>query len=293
MMWQVAMAGHRFHLLATLLLAAGVSCCSLATADTNTAAKLSNPEAVFEEANLFFTQYKQAARQLREKRTAEAVLTMSLLTRSLKSSPWLEIALLKQSEMIENTNDQFALDNYNLLLQRLQNSPYFQREGEKVRLFAVALQGAVHNGINRIRARRIRLALDRYFVRYHEYPESLAKLAILGYIEMENIQTADEKPFRYVPTGQQLSPFLSYKRYEGLETRPPEPFLVTSPRLESTSRASDEPLKYAAIMQLPGTRQPTRVLEDQSVQGLVVLTIAPTGVVLCNDQRILVLLLPD
>lgn len=287
------MTGHLLNLVALLLLAASVLFPSRATASSNAVATLNNPEVIFEEANYFFTQYKQAARQLREKRNAEAMLTMNLLTRNLKSSPWLEIALLKQSELVEISNERFAMDNYALLSQRLQNSPYFQGQADKARIFGVALQGAVHNGINRIRSRRIRLALDRYFVRYHEYPESLAKLSILGYVEMENIQTATDKPFRYVPTGQQLTPFLSYKRYEGLETPAPEPFLVTSPRIESTSRASDEPLKYAAIMRLPGGREPVRIVEDQNVQGLVVMAVAPMGAILCNDQRILVLLLPD
>jgi len=261
--------------------------------DTNAPSALANPEAIFEEANHFFTQYKQAAQQLRERRTSEAALTMELLVRSLKNSPWLEVAVLKQSELIELTNERFALDNYELLLRRVQTAPYFQSQAEKAVLFGVSLQGAARNGINRIRARRIREALDRYFLRYHEYPESLAKLAILGYIEMENIQTADQKPFRYVPTGQQLSPLLSYKRYEGLETVPAEPFLVGQPRLEGTSRASDEPLKYAALMRIGSQREPVRIVEDQNVGGYVVVAIAPKGVLLCNQQRILVLVPAD
>ncbi len=266
---------------------------SSATGATNVVTALPNPEAFFDEANSFFTQYKQAARQLQERRTPEAALTMELLARKLKNSPWLEIAVLKQSELIELSNDRFAMDNYNLLLQRIQRAPYFQSRADKAALFGVALQGAARNGINRIRARRVRDGLDRYFLRYREYPESLAKLAILDYTEMENIHTADDKPFRYVPTGQQMAPFLSYKRYEGLETVGAEPFLVTSPRLEGTSRASDEPLKYAALMRLSGQREQVRIVEDQNVGGYVVLAIAPKGVVLCNDQRILVLLPAD
>jgi hypothetical protein len=268
-------------------------CPTLLSAATNTVTALPNPESVFNEANYFFTQHKQAVRQLREKRNPEAMLTLNLLARNLKSSPWLEIALLKQSELVEVSNETFAMDNYNLLLQRLQNSPYFQGTADKARLFTTSLQGAVHNGINRIRARRIRLGLDHYFVRYREYPESLAKLAILGYTEIENIHTMDQRPFRYVPTGQQLTPFLSYKRYEGLDAAPPEPFLVTTPRLESTSRASDEPLTYAATMKVPGQREPVRIVEDQNVSGFLVVSITPEGVILCNDRRILVLLLSD
>jgi hypothetical protein len=263
---------------------------SSATGATNVVTALPNPDAVFDEANNFFTQYKQAARQLRERRTSEAALTMELLARSTKHSPWMEIAVLKQSELIEITNDRYAMDNYELLVQRVQKAPYFQSRADKATLFGVALQGAARNGINRIRARRLRDALDRYFVRYREYPESLAKLAILGYTEMENVHTADDKPFRYVPTGQQLTPFLSYKRYEGLETIGAEPFLLSSPRLEGTTRVSDEPLKYGALMRLPDQREEVRIVEDQNVGGFVVLAIAPKGVILCNDQRILVLL---
>ncbi len=265
-----------------------------ALSSTNSPApSLARPEAIFDEANNFFTQYRQAARQLRDKREAEAVLTMNLLLNKLKRSPWMEIALLKQSELLESRNEQFATDNYNLLLQRLQNSPYFQGGDEKARLFSIALQGAVHNGVNRIRARRLREALDRYFVQYHEYPESLAKLSVLGYTEMENVLTADNRPFRYIPTGQQFTPFLSYKRYEGLDTLPPEPFLLPTPKLEGTSRASDDPLKYAGIILLPGHKEPVRVIENQMIQDFIVLSVAPTGLILCNAQRILVLLTPD
>jgi len=259
-------------------------------AATNTVAALPNPEAVFDEANAFFAQYKQAARQVREKHEPEAVLTLSLLLNSLKNSPWMEVALLKQSELSEIRNERFALDNYQLLLQRVQNSPYYQRRDEKAKLLGVALEGAVKNGINRIRARRLRVALDRYFGRYHEYPQSLAKLSILGYTDMENIHTVDEKPFRYIPTGQQMTPFLSYKRYEGLETLPTEPFLATTPKLEGTSRVSDEPVKYAALIRVARSGEVERIIENQTVHGFIVLAIAPTGVIICNDQRILVLL---
>ena len=266
---------------------------SSSIAPSNTVAALTNPDTIFDEANSFFTQYKQAARQVRERRTAEAGLTMSLLVRSLKHSPWMEIAVLKQSELVEISNEQVAMGNYTLLQQRLVNSPYFQTNTDKARLLAVALQGAIRGGINRIRARRIREGLDRYFLRYHEYPESLAKLAILGYTDMENIHTADNKGFRYVPTGQQLSPFLSYKRYEGLETPSPEPFLVAAPRLEGTTRVSDDPLKYAGLMRTSNQRELVRIVEDQNVGGFIVLSVAPKGVILCNDQRILVLLPAD
>ena len=262
-------------------------------AATNTVASPPNPEAAYTESSYFFDQYKKAATQLREKHNPEAMLTLNLLTHNLKSSPWLEIALLKQSELVEVSNERFAMDNYTLLQERLKNSPYFQDQNEKVRLFTSSLQGAVNNGINRIHVHRLRSALDRYFVRYREYPENLAKLAILGYTDMENIHTVDERPFRYVPTGQQLTPFLSYKRYEGLDTVPPEPLLVASPRLESTSRASDEPLKYAAIIHVPGHKEPLRIIDNQNVSGFLVHSIAPTGVILCNDRRILVLILPD
>ena len=263
---------------------------SFAAGATNGVTALPNPDAIFDEANSFFARYKQAAAQWRERRNSEAALTMELLARNLKSSPWFEIALLKQSELIELSNDRYAMDNYELLAQRVQKAPYFQSRADKATLFGVALQGAARNGINRIRARRIREALDRYFLRYREYPESLAKLAILDYIGMENIHTADDKPFRYVPTGQQLSPFLSYKRYEGLETIGVEPFVVSNPRLEGTTRVSDEPLKYGAVMRLAGQREEVRIVEEQNVRGFVVLAIAPKGVILCNDQRILVLL---
>lgn len=268
----------------------GTLACSYGADRTNTVTTLPNPEAIFDEANRFFTQYKIAGEQWQQRRLSEAALTMELLARSLKNSPWLEIALLKESELIELSNERHALENYELLRQRVQKSPYFQDRSDKINLFATALQGAAANGINRIRARRVREALDRYFVRYREFPESLAKLAILGYVEMENIQMADGKPFRYVPTGQQLTPFLSYKRYEGLETPGTDPFLVSSPRLEGTSRASDEPLAYAALMRLPGQREAVRIVEDQNVAGFVVFAIAPKGVILCNAQRILVLL---
>jgi hypothetical protein len=239
----------------------------------------------------FFEKYKEAIQLLERKKVAEAVLTMDLLVRSLSTSPWLEIALMKQAQLLETSNDRRAEELYTLLRERLANAPYFEGHTPRAQIFGVALKGAVDNGINRVRLRRIRDALGRYFARYGEYPESLAKLAILGYTDMENIHAVNNQLFRYVPQSPQMSPFISYKRFE-LEDIAPEPFVATTPKLEATSQVSEKPLQYIAFMRVGNRREPERLVENQTVQGFFVAAIAHDGVVLSTPTRVLVLLAP-
>lgn len=176
--------------------------------------------------------------------------------------------------------------------QRLQNAPYFQGKSDRATLFGSALHGALNNGINRLKTARLRIALDKYFTRHTEYPESLAKLAVLGYVEPGDTLDAEDKPFRYLPTGMILAPFISYKRYEGLPFTPPEPLVVSSPRIDATS-ALDEPGKFAALLQLPGRVDYQRVVENQTLEGYLVIAIANDGLILTSRQRVLVLLTPQ
>jgi signal transduction histidine kinase len=115
--------------------------------------------------------------------------------------------------------------------------------------------------------------------------------AILGYVEVSDTHDAEDKMFRYVPTGMQLAPFISYKRYEGLPITPPEPLVVASPRVDGTS-GLEEPGKYAALLNLPGRMDALRVVENQTLEGYLVIAIANDGAIVTSRQRVLVLLTP-
>jgi hypothetical protein len=254
----------------------------------NVQATRTPPPSANPEADLFFTKFKEAVKLLRENRAQEAGIVMDGASKVLNTSPWLDIAVLKHAELVESRNDSVALDDYTLLRNRLENAPYFQGDTEKARVFRAAIQGSVDTGINRIRLRRITDALARYHARYAEYPESLTKLSILGYIDIEDIHAGGDRLFRYLPTGQILRPFISYQSYD-LESVPPEPFTVSSPKLEATSLISETPPKYAAIVRVPGRAEPARVIEDQTIQGYFVAAVASGGAIVCTYNRTLVL----
>ena len=254
----------------------------------------SSQSAAVADADLFFKKYKEAAQFVRESSFQNASIVMDLLSKGLSTSPWMEIALLKYCELVETRNDAVAMEGYTVLGQRLVNAPYFQGDAQRARTFRAALQGAVNNGIDRVRVLRIRNALTRYHTRYTEYPESLAKLAILGYIDRENIHDANNQLFQYVPTGPRMTPFISYQQYELLnKISPPDPFLVNNPHINGTSQVSDAPLQYAAVIRIPGRPDPLRVTEDQTIDGYFIAAIAPGGAVVCTYSRILVLPAPE
>jgi hypothetical protein len=268
----------------TGVLAIWVIAAAPSRAETNAPALLSDPE-------LFFAKYREAVTQFNAKRPQEAGILLDGLVKQLRTSPWLDVALLKHAELIERSDPKTAMEDYSLLQRRLQNVPYYQGKSERALLFGEAIGGAVNAGINRIRAARIREALDKYFARHAEYPESLTKLAILSYIEVEDIHDAAGNLFRYVPTGMQLAPFISYKRYEGLTFSPPEPLVVAAPRVEGIS-ALEEPGKHTALANVPGRLDAARVVENQTLDGYLILAIGRDGVLVCNRQRVLVLLAP-
>jgi hypothetical protein len=264
-------------------------------AETNTATNAPSnppiPENPFADADLFFAKYKEALKLVAQRKTQDAAIALDLLAKSLNTSPWMEIAILKHCQLIEPTNDKVAEEGYQLLRQRLLNAPYFQSNAGRAKAFDVALQGSVEAGITRLRIWRVRLGLSRYHAKYMEYPESLAKLAILGYTDIENIHAANDQPLRYTPQTPRMTPFISHQRYD-LESLPPEPFAATVPQLEGTSRLNDSPPKYVALVKLPGRAEPTRIEENQTIQSFFVAAVAPGGAIVSTPSRVLVLPAP-
>ncbi|MEI6084396.1 MAG: hypothetical protein WCS70_08860 [Verrucomicrobiota bacterium] len=240
----------------------------------------------------FFAKYREAVTLLGKRKAQEAGITIDLLARNLRTSPWLEIAMMKHAQLVEQTNDQVAEEDYTLLRQRLENSPYFAGTGNKVKLFGTALQGAVDTGLNRIRLRRVRDALNRYHSRYAEYPESLAKLAILGYTDMENIRSINNQLFRYSPQQPKMNPFVSFKSFD-LESVEQDPFVaVNPPKLEATSQLSEKPLKYTALIRVSKNTDPARIVENQTIEGYFVAAIAHDGVIVSTPNKIMILVVP-
>lgn len=261
-------------------------------AQTNAPAASPAPISETAETDLFFERYTQAARLVQEKRLQEAAFVMDLLSRNLSHSPWLEVAILKHSEVCEGHNDSAAMDGYSLLSKRLDNAPYFQGDAERARVVKAALQGAANAGIDRMRVGRIKQALADYYAQHRQYPESLAKLAILNFVEMDDIVDSRGQQFRYFPTGIRQTPYISYHQYEGLQITRAYPFSVDSPRLQGTSLISDKPKKYAALLLVPGRIDARQVVEDQTLEGYFMAAIAPRGAIACTLDRVLVLPVP-
>src|SRR5208282_6810608 len=126
----------------------------------------------------FFSQSAKASDLVRQNARQEASVIMDLLWRNLSASPWFEIALLKHAELNEASNPQVAAQDYDVLRKRVENAPYFQGNAERA---------AVFRGIDRTHIQSIRDGLGRYQARYHQYPESLVKLAIFNYVDMGDI----------------------------------------------------------------------------------------------------------
>jgi len=241
------------------------------------------------ESDLFFERFKIAEQLAQRGEMQQAAFAMDLLAQTLTTSPWLEIAMFKHTQLVESQNPQTAIEEYSRLHRRVDNSPYYQGTKERAAVFAVALRGAIQRGVGRVRLYQVRDGLGRYFVRYHQYPESLARLAIFGYVELETIRDYTGRPFRYIPTGQRFSPpAISYGSYD-LEPVAGEPFSVNTPRLEGTSLLSDNPPTYAALVRAPGRAEPLRIQENQTVDGVFMAAIAARGAVGCSQERLLIL----
>lgn len=239
----------------------------------------------------FFEKYREAIMLVGKGQLQSAAITMDLLSHTLRVSPWLDLALLKHAQLNEHLNDRAAEDDYQLLRHRIVNAPYFQSSAERAHFFIAALNNTVDDGINRVRLHRLRDAINRYHNRYAEYPESLAKLAILGYTDMENIHNVFNHMFRYLPQGARFRPFISYKSFD-LESIDPEPFTVNSPTLAGTSQISEHPLKYAALIHINGQDEPVRVLENQSILGFYVVAVVHDGAIFSTSKRVIVLPAP-
>ncbi len=244
------------------------------------------------DADRFFTQYAKAVQLVRQNGPREASVIMDLLWRNLGSSPWFEIALLKHAELNEMSNARVALEDYDVLRKRIENAPYFQGTADRAAVFRAALLGSAMRGTDRIRIQRIRDALEVYNTRYNQYPESLAKLAIFNYIDMEDIHNSEGRLFHYTPTGQRFTPAISYHMYT-IEPLAPEPCFVTSPKLDGTTQLDEKTKKFAALIRLPGRMDPHRVFEDQTLEGYFVAAVAAGGAIVCTPEHVLVLVAPE
>jgi len=262
-----------------------ISATSISNAAPNPAAQPSDPER-------FFGQYARASGLVRQNARQEASVIMDLLWRNLTTSPWLEIALLKHAELNEVSNPQVASQDYDVLRNRVENAPYFQGNAERAAVFRTALLGAVGRGVDRLRIQLIRQGLDRYKMRYRQYPESLVKLAIFNYVDMETIYDSDGRLFHYTPTGMQLTPAISYQRYD-LPSLPAEPFYVTSPRISGTTRVEDQTAEYAAVILVPDRIDWQSVVEGQTLGSYFVAAVDRGGAIMCTTDRILVLPVPQ
>ncbi|MCX7915098.1 MAG: hypothetical protein N3A53_02185 [Verrucomicrobiae bacterium] len=279
-----------------LLIAAVVLLCAVAYPARTFGDSLPAPAGVPEappitEADRFFNEFARAAEFLARGSRQQAWLVMDQLRRRLQTSPWMELALLKACELAETQNEAVAMEGYQLLRSRVTHAPWFQASRERTTLFAVAIHGAVDRGIARIRLARIRDGLGRYFARYGQYPESLAKLAIFNYVAPEDIQDANGRPFRYLPTGMQMRPTITYLRYE-IESLPAEVFVPTAPKLEGITRIQEDPPRYAALIRVPGRAEPARVVEEQTTHGYYAAAITARGAVFVGGGRVLTLPAP-
>jgi hypothetical protein len=240
----------------------------------------------------FFSQYAKASDLVRQNARQEASVIMDLLWRNLSTSPWFEIALLKHAELSEVLNAQVAKEDYDVLRKRVENAPYFQGNAERAAVFRTALLGAVGRGIDRLHIQSVRDGLSRYQARYHQFPESLVKLAIFNYVDMGDIYDSQSRLFHYTPTGMQFTPTISYQRYD-LASLPAEPFYVTSPKISGTTRVDDKTGKYAAVILVPERIDWQSVVEGQTLGGYFVATVDRGGAIVCTTERILVLPVPQ
>jgi hypothetical protein len=240
----------------------------------------------------FFSQYAKASDLVRQGARQEASVIMDLTWRNLTTSPWFEIALLKHAELNETSNSQVAREDYDVLRKRVENAPYFQGNAERAAVFRTALLGAVGRGVDRLHIQTVRDGLSRYQARYHQYPESLVKLAIFNYVDMGDIYDSENRLFHYTPTGMQFTPTISYQRYD-LASLPPEPFAVTSPKINGTTRVDDKSGKYAAVILVPERIDWQSVVEGQTLGGYFVASVDRGGAIVCTTDRILVLPVPQ
>jgi hypothetical protein len=258
---------------------------TVSTAVTATTTQPTDPER-------FFSQYAKASDLVRQNARQEASVIMDLLWRNLSTSPWFEIALLKHAELNEASSPQAALQDYDVLRKRVENAPYFQGTAERAAVFRTALLGAVGRGINRLHLQHVRDGLGRYMTRYHQYPESLVKLAIFNYVDMADIYDSDGRLFRYTPTGMQFTPTISYLRYD-LVSLPAEPFAVTSPKISGTTRVDNQTGQYAAVILVPDRIDWQSVVEGQTLGPYFVAAVDRGGAIMCTTDRILVLPVPQ
>ena len=116
----------------------------------------------------------------------------------------------------------------------------------------------------------------------------MAQLAILEFIDREDIVDAKARPIRYTPTDVRLRNAPTFQNYE-LDWIPAEPFEVKLPRIDGTSQISDQPRKFTALIKVPSGGDARRAVENQTLEGFFIAAIAEKGAIVCTHDRVLVL----
>ncbi len=263
-----------------------LACLTRPTCSQNTpATELPPPRPTLTDADNFFIEYQRAADFVRRHALAEASLVMEALRQRLTTSPWLELTLLKRSELLEARTPAQAMEGYQLVLNRLLAEAYYQTD--ETGLLRQAIQGETERGVRRMRLKRLDAALGRYFVRFQKYPENLAMLVTHQMLDPVDLVDARQQQFLYTPKSQALGQH-SFMGYD-LERVPSEPFSVSSPRIPSTTKISDDPPRYAALLQPSTHKDPEQILEGQALGGYHVAAVGARGVIVCTHNRVLIL----
>jgi hypothetical protein len=234
----------------------------------------------------FFGAYARVAASLQAQDTPRIVVHFAELVAQTPTSPWREIAQLKQAEYFVSRNDfKTAEPLLQNIQERTERELFFQSKDLRTSLLRTALFQAAENGLKAVRLSHIRLALGEFFAKNGHYPESLPRLVVENYIENDRIRDAKGRVYLYIPTSGPLGRPLRYNSYT-LENAFAEPPLPQWPKLDSITAAD---VGYVAVLRASARSRPLSVREGDDVGNFHVVRICRSGVVLTTPTRVIAL----
>ena len=169
------------------------------------------------DAKIFFADYPAVAAKAKAGNARDAMVEMDSTIAKISASPWKEIALFKKSQLAESVDAGIARIGYQTVQDRLKNNAV-----SSPTLLSTLTEGS-RRALRRLQLADVTAALEMYYKKRVEYPETLQVLADKKLLPSAKLRDDAGQPISYKVMTNPAAPKIPRQRYS-LDVPPVKPF---------------------------------------------------------------------
>ncbi len=228
------------------------------------------------ETRIFFAEFAAAAAKAKAKDARGAMQSLDAIGTKVTSSPLAEVILFKKAQLAESVDADLGRVVWRNTLDRA------ERLSTSGALKSALAEGA-KQGLRRIALADVRAALEKYYLKRVEYPESLQALVDKKFIAADKIRDSSGQPLPYKAMPNPATPKIPRQKYS-LDVVAEKPFAVEEIAISGTTGTGEG---MSAILRT--VRESRGVKAGEAFGGFTVALVREAGVILCDKDNVLVI----